>query len=440
MQKMCWKRLASGMLAVLLCISVLLTAFYSMGTVTAQAASSHPNSYGAVNYELDVLGNITITGGAAVKEIEIPEMINGRVVTKIDNGAFRDNRTLEKITIPDSVISIGRYAFQNCVSLKTIEGAEGVTDMGDKTFLNTAWKNQCQDEVVVLNGKIAVALNTAATHVTIPEGVTILADYLFSDGDRNVMTVDLPQSLTVLGSGCFMYCENLQEIMFPRNLKQISFWSFYGCKSLKSVSIPQNIYQIEGGAFESCTSLESVTIGENVRLIGNNAFQDCTSLLQIKLPDSVTRIGEESFYGCSSLESVTFGNSLTDIGAYAFCGCTSLRAAELPDGLCSIGSYAFSLCTSLSDITLPHTLEDLGEEVFLQTAWMEQQTGSWIVLSGILLKYRGNRSKIEIPENVCVISNGFLENPASVNEITLPAQMEEISKGAFQGCTSLRKV
>ena len=89
--------------------------------------------------------------------------------------------------------------------------------MGDKTFLNTAWKNQCQDEVVVLNGKIAVALNTAETHVTIPEGVTILADYLFSDGDRNVMTVDLPQSLTVWAWSAS--CTNLQEITFPRNLK-----------------------------------------------------------------------------------------------------------------------------------------------------------------------------------------------------------------------------
>ena len=69
------------MLAVLLCISVLLTAFLQYGTCNSAGCLKPSEFYGAVNYELDVLGNITITGGAA-GEIEGPEMISGRVVTK----------------------------------------------------------------------------------------------------------------------------------------------------------------------------------------------------------------------------------------------------------------------------------------------------------------------------------------------------------------------
>ena len=135
------------------------------------------------------------------------------------------------------------------------------------------------------------------------------------------------------------------------------------CSNLTSIVIPRSIGKIVG-AFFDCTSLKSVTIPNSVTFISDNTFNNCTSLTSVTIPDSVTSIEVDTFSNCTSLESITIPDSVTTIGGSAFYGCTSLESVTIPDSVTSIGDRAFYGCTSLESVTIPDSMTTIGGSTF----------------------------------------------------------------------------
>ena len=80
-------------------------------------------------------------------------------VTRIDNGAFSGNGTLEEVSFPDSVTSIGDYAFNGCTALSKVAMGSGLKDIGMGAF----------------------QFCSSLTEVSIPAGVTNISDAAFND-------------------------------------------------------------------------------------------------------------------------------------------------------------------------------------------------------------------------------------------------------------------
>ena len=240
-------------------------------------------------------------------------------VTSIGFGAFANcGSSLTSITIPNSVISIGEYAFYDCMGLAS---------------------------------------------VTIPNSVISIGRNAFS-GCEGLTSITIPNSVTSIGRAAFGRCSGLTSVIIPNSVTSIDESAFGGCSSLTSITIPNSVISIGYGAFNGCSSLTSITIPNSVTSIGDGAFQLCTNLTSITIPNSVTSIGEFAFVNCKGLTSITISNSVTSISYSLFKGCSGLTSVTIPNSVTSIGSSAFRDCSSLTSITIPNSVTSIGKSAF----------------------------------------------------------------------------
>ncbi len=291
-------------------------------------------------------------------------------VTSIGELAFATCSSLTSVTIGDSVTEIGMGAFYHCTSLTEFTGKfaedNGRILVVDGVLIAFApagiTEYNIPDSVTTIGG-FAFGWCYSLTSVTIGDSVTTIGQYAFYDCD-SLTSVNIPDSVTIIGFSAFENCDSLTSVTIPDSVTTIGERAFYYCTSLTSVTIGNSVTTIGNYAFYECYNLTSVTIGDSVTTIGEGAFSYCSSLTSVTIPNSVTEIGQYAFYDCTSLISVTIPDSVTEIGEYAFCGCTNLISVNIPDSVTTIGYGAFGWCDSLTSVTIGDGVTMIGDAAF----------------------------------------------------------------------------
>ena len=129
---------------------------------------------------------------------------------------------------------------------------------------------------------------------TIREGTQIICDHAF-DSCTSLRSIEIPNSVKVIGEASFMYCHSLLCVLIPSSVKVIKDCAFSGCTSLKEVSLQEGLTSIGGSAFSHCESLKIIYIPESVSTFGNLINDGCTSWNGDKASE---------FDCCDSLESI----------------------------------------------------------------------------------------------------------------------------------------
>ncbi len=248
--------------------------------------------------------NLVINGKISSGEVVIPDAI-----TQIPCGTFR-NSYITKITIPNSVLSIGDYAFDNCGLLSEVNIGNSVLEIGK---------------------------------------------YAFSYCD-SLTTLNIPDSVLALGNDLCYSCKALKNITIGNSVIEIGNYAFAYCE-LTNVKIPNSVSSIGSYAFYFCKQLSTVTLGSSVKEIGNYAFYYCNALERIVIPDSVTEIGTAAFGYCHKLNSVVIGKGIIEIPKSAFIECYGVNVVVLPESIQTIANYAFKNCNSIKDVCYSATRE-----------------------------------------------------------------------------------
>ena len=431
-------------------------------TTTTPAESSHASMPGpsddnklndyvfytneGINYLNKYVGNDT--------SLELPDNYKGESYV-INEYAFSNCKNLISVKISDGVTAIGKMAFDNCSNLITILIGKNVTSIGDHAFV------ACYKLVEVINksslniergtndyGCVAFyALNVKSEG---PSEVATINDYIFYANEGinyliaykgNDTSLELPDSYNgepyVINEHAFSNCKNLISVEIPTSVTSIGEYAFRDCRGLTSIIIPTSLTSIGDSTFKGCSSLTSFTIPSSVTSIGNSAFEGCSGLSSITIPNSVISIGYYAFSNCSNLITVFIGKNVTSIEDYAFVACYKLvevinkSSLNIEKGTMAYGEVALYALNVKSEG--PSEVTTINDYVFY-------------INEGInyLIAYKGNDTSLILPDSyngeTYVIRQSTFNGCDNLISVEISNSVTSIGYHAFYGCYKLVEV
>ena len=209
------------------------------------------------------IGERAFEGCDGLTSIVIPNS-----VTSIGNKAFYSCDGLTSIIIPNSVTAIGNNVFENCDELASIviesgnprydsrNNCNAIIETADNTLI-VGCKNTIIPNSVTSIGGWAFSYCYGLTSITIPNSVTAIGNGAF-EGCIGLTSVDISNSVTSIGRYAFYNCQGLTSINIPYSVTSIGNYAFFWCTGLTSIVIPNSVTSIGNEAFKNCWDLTDV--------------------------------------------------------------------------------------------------------------------------------------------------------------------------------------
>ena len=228
------------------------------------------------------------------KVYEIPDSIEGKKVVAIGEKAFEDTSAIEKVVLPETIISIKSCAFSKCEGLKEVILPNSLKSLGLLSFF------YC----------------TSLKSIRLPANIQEI-DVSAFDGCKNLERIDVEDNNLYFSSldGVLFSKDSTTLIRYPEGKTETKYSipvctnkigenGFGDCNNLRSVTVPGNVKIIERCAFDGCRKLDEIYLCEGVEEIKQWAFRYC-NIANIRIPNSLHQIGVEAFKSCNRLSSIS---------------------------------------------------------------------------------------------------------------------------------------
>lgn len=271
---------------------------------------------------LKVTGTLNETDFKYIREnltaLEVLDL-SGTNMTVFPNRALAfyngENTTLKEVILPEGLISIEEAAFANCTALEKLNVPYTVNTLGRWILENTKVTSFTIPQVVT-EIPASCFYGSAITTINIPPSVKTIGNWAFQNA--KLTEVVIPSSVTSIGKWAFGY-ENgnpaLQSVIIEANITEIPECCFYLQTKLTSISLPEGITSIGDDAFNQC-KITSLTLPASLKTIGARAFSN-NGITQLTIPDKVETIENDAF-AYNSIDNIDFPATLVSLHATAF--------------------------------------------------------------------------------------------------------------------------
>ena len=402
---------------------------------------------------------IRVVGDGAFAGTHLTALTIGNSDVVVGDYAFANCADLARITLPSEGLGgVGKHAFNYAAALTEIVNLDKVAMVGDYAFANSALTavvtaaDAVYGEGVFFQSKLQEA--TLGARSTYGVGAFQNCSYL--------VTVNMPEEGGVhFGVAAFGYDSALTTIDLSKVDDVIENQTFYGCSALRAANL-QGVKQVGDYAFADCAALNVVAVPVVERL-GEGAFArydengGAPIFAAIELPDTLVEMGDGVFLGCAGISEITLPASLDQVSDYTFAYCVNLTTVRLPDSVRRIGRYAFAGCEALNTINTQwvEAFDDfaftsaaalrtaslqsaltVGEGAFASTslggtvaAPVLQEVSTYAFQNAAFVAF-------EAP-NLVRIGSAAFENCANLASFTFASNLQKVGILAFEGCKKL---
>ena len=428
----------------------------------------------------------------------IKEFIIGDDLTSIPSYMCYGMSNLESVTIPNSVTSIGSYAFYN-TRIKSLTIGTGIQTIASDAFSYSTYyddPNGAKPIKVIwlantppsgykdVGGTVNYVPNDSYSGLSGQKIYPFLSSMFEVDGikyvpvspsERTCDAIDCVYNEsaentkignTVTYKNINMTVQNVGNSICEDNtfIKELEFSYnggilskiFSGCSNITSVTWNAKNYPgISSGSsnpfYYIRTQITEFIIGDVLTSIPKYMCYGMSNLKSVTIPNSVTSIGSDAFNGCSGLQkvivpniniknwcSIKFGNYSANPLYYAHHlysdENTEITKLVIPNDVTSINSYAFYGCSGLTSVTIPNSVTTIGSSAFNGCSGLE---------------------KVIVPDikNWCSIKfGGYNANPlyyahhlysdenTEIKKLVISDGVTTIGSYAFDGCSGLTSV
>jgi hypothetical protein len=275
-------------------------------------------------------------------------------VDRIAGNAFHGCSSLNFISLPNRIKTIGEDAFYGCSGINEVH-ISSIYAWLDIKFISSNSNPLCNGADLYIDG-------VATTSIVIPEGINILKNSAFYGS--NISEISLPSSLTTIGSYALGGCDGLTITDLPSGLTTIGSYAFVGVAGLSLTELPSGLKNIGSAVFMDRT-LNLTELPSGLTTIGDSAFRNCSGLHLTELPSGLTTIGDSAFRNCSGLHLTELPSGLTTIPSHAFYNSQGLNNLIIPEGVITIGESAFAqMGIGTHTFTIPTSITNIGKHAF----------------------------------------------------------------------------
>lgn len=357
-----------------------------------------------------------------------------------------------------------------------------VTAYGESASESGDWVYRVKDDGTAI---IAVySGDTANSDLIIPSEldgykVTEIANYCFSS-QPEINTVEIPPSVTAIGSKAFSDCYGLYVANFGldyytenEGTQVIGEGAFMNCYGLHTVYFPTALKVIEANAFSDCSALTSVDIPYGTEIVGDSAFADCPALMSVILPTTINELGKDAFDGCSNSmviyyegtkdqwdginkdETDFYDTEVVFLSEGYFSDTRepddviekngtkgNFRYTVMADGTAELTEY-FGI---EADVVIPseingYMVSKIGPSCFSSNRKIcSVEIPSSVKVIGDCFAYCSKLETVTLHEGLEVIETCTFKRCEKLKNITLPSTVVEIGDNAFEDCEALTEI
>ncbi|MGN1017562.1 MAG: leucine-rich repeat protein, partial [Oscillospiraceae bacterium] len=427
----------------------------------------------------------TLISYPAAIESDAYEIPNG--VTELSLRSFLGCTNIMSITVPQSVRTIGAWAFSDCAALEDVYYLGEIAqwkviniDSGNIHLLTASIHctdgdafpdGSCGENVTwaLVGGVLTISgtgamedysssgtapwydMADAITSIEVGDGVVSIGDHAFR-GLRYVESAALAYSVESIGEYAFADCNRLYSIDMPA-ATDIGSYAFFNCFDLNSVSIPDGVATIRNSTFASCSNLRTVEIPESTTTVEDCAFNVCDSLSDVYYSGTRAR-WEEVAIGDCNIPLTSAAIHCSDDGDSYTGACGENVTWTLEGGILTISgegdmeSYYgvkapwYNKADEIISIEVLSGVTSIGDNVFMDLPYVNLAAVSSSVKSVGLCAFKdcGSLENVLLEEGLLTISDSAFADCSQLQSIDIPDSVESIGDCAFQNCSNLRTI